>query len=86
MKAFLAFGWKPEWDVQSIKDVGWLCDGRTTFRGVSKILPGHYIVCRSFETIAQYKYWDLQFKDKVSKTGLKEAPVTASSARSRNTE
>ncbi|EOA84140.1 uncharacterized protein SETTUDRAFT_155435 [Exserohilum turcica Et28A] len=62
--AFLAFGWKPEWDVQSIKDVGWLCDGRTTFRGVSKILPGHYIVCRSFETIAQYKYWDLQFKDK----------------------
>ncbi|EUC46178.1 hypothetical protein COCMIDRAFT_36138 [Bipolaris oryzae ATCC 44560] len=64
MKAFLPFGWKPEWDVQSIKDVGWLCDGRTIFQGVSKILPGHYLVCRSFNTISQYKYWDVQFKDK----------------------
>ncbi|KAJ5060967.1 asparagine synthetase [Bipolaris maydis] len=66
MKAFLPFGWKPEWDVQSIKDVGWLCDGRTIFQGVSKILPGHYLVCRSFNTISQYKYWDIQFKDKTS--------------------
>jgi hypothetical protein len=65
MKAFLPFGWQPEWDVQSIKDVGWLCDGRTIFKGVSKILPGHYLVCRSFDTISQDKYWDVDFKDKV---------------------
>ncbi|KAI4713642.1 hypothetical protein J4E89_001089 [Alternaria sp. Ai002NY15] len=64
MKAFLPFGWEPEWDVQSIKDVGWLCDGRTIFQGVSKILPGHYLVCRSFSTISQDKYWDVDFKDK----------------------
>lgn len=65
MKAFLPFGWQPEWDVQSIKDVGWLCDGRTIFQGVSKILPGHYLVCRSFGTISQDKYWDVDYKDKV---------------------
>ncbi|KAH6861608.1 hypothetical protein B0T12DRAFT_347084 [Alternaria alternata] len=64
MKAFLPFGWQPEWDVQSIKDVGWLCDGRTIFQSVSKILPGHYLLCRSFGTISQDKYWDVEFKDK----------------------
>ncbi|KAE8830705.1 hypothetical protein PTNB85_07292 [Pyrenophora teres f. teres] len=64
MKAFLPFGWQPEWDVQSIKDVGWLCDGRTIFQKVSKILPGHYLVCRSFGSISQDKYWDVDFKDK----------------------
>lgn len=52
--------------MQSIKDVGWLCDGRTIFQGVSKILPGHYLVCRSFGTISSDKYWDVDFKDKVS--------------------
>jgi len=65
MKAFLPFGWQPEWDVQSIKDVGWLCDGRTIFQNVSKILPGHYLICRSFGSISQDKYWDVDFKDKV---------------------
>ncbi|KAA8618169.1 AsnB Asparagine synthase glutamine-hydrolyzing [Pyrenophora tritici-repentis] len=64
MKAFLPFGWQPEWDVQSIKDVGWLCDGRTVFQNVSKILPGHYLICRSFGSISQEKYWDVDFKDK----------------------
>lgn len=65
MKAFLPFGWKPEWDVQSIKDVGWLCDRRTIFQGVSKILPGHYLTCNSFATISQHRYWDNEYKDKV---------------------
>lgn len=65
MKAFLSFGWQPEWDVQSIKDVGWLCDRRTIFHGAQKILPGHYLTCLSFNTIAQHKYWDVEYKDKV---------------------
>jgi asparagine synthase (glutamine-hydrolysing) len=65
MKAFLPFKWQPTWDVQSIKDVGWLCDGRTIFEGVQKILPGHYLVCRSFNTISQDRYWDVNYKDKV---------------------
>ncbi|KAI8933076.1 hypothetical protein NX059_009720 [Plenodomus lindquistii] len=64
MKAFLPFGWQPAWDVQSIKDVGWLCDRRTIFQGVQKILPGHYLTCTSFNTISQHKYWDVEYKDK----------------------
>ena len=63
-KAFLPFGWQAEWDVQSIKDVGWLCDRRTIFQGVQKVLPGHYLTLTSFSTISQHKYWDLDFKDK----------------------
>ncbi|KAH7079477.1 hypothetical protein FB567DRAFT_571629 [Paraphoma chrysanthemicola] len=64
IKAFLPFGWQAEWDVQSIKDVGWLCDRRTLFQGVHAINPGHYVTLTSFGTIAQHKYWDLDFKDK----------------------
>lgn len=71
MKAFLPFEWKPEWDVQSIKDVGWLCDRRTIFKDVQKILPGHYLTCTSFSTVSQHKYWDNDYKDKVRRLGLR---------------
>lgn len=64
-KAFIPFQWKPEWDIQSIKDAGWLCDRRTIFNGVQKILPGHYLMVNSFSSISQHKYWDLDFNDKV---------------------
>lgn len=64
-KAFLPFGWQPEWDVQSLRDNGWLCDRRTLFQGVCKILPGHYMTCTSFGEISQHRYWDFEFKDKV---------------------
>lgn len=37
MKAFLPLGWKPEWDVRSIFDAGWVTDTRTTFKGVQKV-------------------------------------------------
>ena len=36
-KAFLSWGWKPEWDVRSIKDGGWNVDERTLFKGVKKV-------------------------------------------------
>ncbi|KAH5079905.1 hypothetical protein HBH95_084500 [Parastagonospora nodorum] len=64
IKAFLPFGWQAEWDVQSIKDVGWLCDRRTLFKDVKSINPGHYLILTSFSTVSQHKYWDLDFKDK----------------------
>lgn len=66
IKAFLPFGWQAEWDVQSIRDVGWLCDSRTLFKGVTTISPGHYMMLTDFESAVQHKYWDLDFKDKVS--------------------
>ena len=36
-KAFLALGWKPEWDVKSLLDGGWNHDQRTLFQGVYKV-------------------------------------------------
>jgi asparagine synthase (glutamine-hydrolysing) len=51
--------------VQSIKDVGWLCDRRTLFQGVHSVNPGYYLTLTSFSTMTQHKYWDLDFKDKV---------------------
>lgn len=68
MKAFLPLGWKPEWDVQSLRDAGWNHDERTIFRGVNKIRPGHYLICRSSGHIEHRQYWDVTFPDKVSFT------------------
>ncbi|KAF2826988.1 glutamine-hydrolyzing asparagine synthase [Ophiobolus disseminans] len=64
IKAFLPFGWQAEWDVQSIKDVGWLCDRRTLFQGVHSLNPGHYLTLTSFDIVTQHKYWDHEYKDK----------------------
>lgn len=36
MKALLAYGWKAEWDVQSISEGGEFTDNRTLFKGVYK--------------------------------------------------
>jgi asparagine synthetase B (glutamine-hydrolysing) len=77
IKAFLPFGWQAEWDVQSIKDVGWLCDRRTLFQGVQSINPGHYLTLTSFSTISQHKYWDLDFKDKVMRSIRKKCLKSA---------
>ncbi|KAL8800547.1 MAG: hypothetical protein Q9182_005102 [Xanthomendoza sp. 2 TL-2023] len=35
-KALLPFGWRPEWDVRSIIDKGWLTEERTLFKGLRK--------------------------------------------------
>jgi asparagine synthase (glutamine-hydrolysing) len=56
--------------VQSIKDVGWLCDRRTLFKGVHSVNPGHYMTLTSFDMATQHKYWDLEFKDKVGEEAL----------------
>lgn len=63
-KAFLALGWKPEWDVRSILDAGWNHDERTLFKGVAKIRPGHYMTLQSFGHIEQRQYWDIAYPDK----------------------
>lgn len=36
-KGCLALGWKPEWDVGSIKDGEWNYDSRTLLKGVNKV-------------------------------------------------
>jgi asparagine synthase (glutamine-hydrolysing) len=37
MKSFLSFGWKPEWDVRSLREAGWVNSDRTIFKGVKKV-------------------------------------------------
>jgi asparagine synthetase B (glutamine-hydrolysing) len=37
MKALPAFGWKPEWGMESIVSMGEYCDDRTVFEGVYKV-------------------------------------------------
>ena len=64
-KAFLPFGWKPEWDVRSIVEDGWLHDERTMFRGVRQVKPGHYMTCYSFDFIQHQAYWEAAYPDKV---------------------
>ncbi|KAI9724287.1 MAG: hypothetical protein M1828_003711 [Chrysothrix sp. TS-e1954] len=63
-KAFLPLGWKPEWDVKSIRDAGWNFDQRTIFQGVNKVRPGHYLTCASFGHIETRQYWDVEYRDK----------------------
>ena len=63
-KAFLPYGWQPEWDVRSIMDNGWVNDERTIFRGVRKVRPGYYMTYINFEHMSQRQYWDHDYPDK----------------------
>ncbi|EEH21154.1 asparagine synthase (glutamine-hydrolyzing) [Paracoccidioides brasiliensis Pb03] len=62
-KAFLPLGWKPEWDIGSIIECGWMADDRTLFKGVSKLRPGHLMEI-SEKGIEIQKYWDAEYADK----------------------
>ena len=44
-KAFLPFGWTPEWDVRSILEDGWLQDERTLFKGVKNVIIEYCYQC-----------------------------------------
>jgi len=64
-KAFLPLGWTPRWDVRAIADAGWMFDLRTLFRGVYKVLPGHYLDMTAHGGVQQVRYWDAEYEDKV---------------------
>ena len=64
-KAFLPMGWEPEWDVGAIVDGGWMMDDRTLFKGVKKVLPGHWMEVTEERGIQTRKYWDAEYEDKV---------------------
>ncbi|KAI4137279.1 MAG: hypothetical protein LQ341_005215, partial [Variospora aurantia] len=63
-KALLPFGWRPEWDVRSIIDKGWLTEERTIFKRLRKIRPGSYLTCLSLDHITEAQYWDHDYPDK----------------------
>ncbi|OAX85389.1 asparagine synthase (glutamine-hydrolyzing) [Emergomyces africanus] len=62
-KAFLPLGWKPEWDVGAIIDKGWMVDDRTLFKGVKKVLPGHWLEI-SKKGLDLHTYWEPDYADK----------------------
>ncbi|KAJ7762653.1 putative asparagine synthase [Mycena metata] len=61
MKAFMALGWKAAWDVESIAQSGVFCDDRTVFKGVNKLSPGNFVLCRSSGYMKVQAYWDLTY-------------------------
>ena len=64
IKAFLPFGFKPEWDIDSVVNSGIMIDSRTMFKGVSKLLPGHYMTATLSGSIEIRRYWDADYPDK----------------------
>ncbi|CAK5108766.1 unnamed protein product [Aphanomyces euteiches] len=63
-KAFLAMGWKPEWDVASIADNGIFSDTRTLFRGVNKVRPASCLTVTTTGTITTAIYFEPDYPDK----------------------
>ncbi|KAH9236489.1 hypothetical protein K456DRAFT_33673 [Colletotrichum gloeosporioides 23] len=63
-KAFLPLGWKPQWDVGAIVDGGWMQDGRSLFKGVKKVPPGHWMEISKDGVMQIHQYWDADYKDK----------------------
>ncbi|KAJ5774430.1 hypothetical protein N7457_009326 [Penicillium paradoxum] len=64
MKCFLPFGWKPEWDIQGMRECRWMLGTGTMFKGVHSVPPGHYITSRNFSPIKEAVYWDAEYPDK----------------------
>ncbi|KAK2028333.1 asparagine synthase [Colletotrichum zoysiae] len=63
-KAFLPLGWNPLWDVGAIVEGGWMQDGRSLFRGVQKLPPGHWMEVSKDGVMKLHQYWDSDYKDK----------------------
>ncbi|KAJ6466037.1 putative asparagine synthase [Mycena vitilis] len=61
MKGFLPFGWKAEWDVDSVVQNGDFSDDRTVFKGVNKLMAGHFLLFRPTGYLKTQAYWDLTY-------------------------
>ncbi|KAL0566412.1 hypothetical protein V5O48_015604 [Marasmius crinis-equi] len=62
MKALLPLGWKPEWDLQSLVQMGDYNDRRTVFKGVHKLPPGHQLTSHGGR-VKIMPYWDNSYPD-----------------------
>lgn len=72
MKTFLAMGWKPKWDVQSVFQAGWIIDDRSLFKGVKKLMPGYWMELTLPEgQLRRHLYWDSDYNDKVGLLPIK---------------
>ena len=64
IKAFLPLGLEPEWDIHSTVNYGIDCDSRTLFKGISKLMPGHYMTATLSGSLSIHQYWDADYPDK----------------------
>lgn len=67
IKAFLALGWEPAWDVDSLMNNGVMFDCRTAFKGVNKLPPAHYMAASSAGSIQIRPYWCQKYANKLVK-------------------
>jgi asparagine synthase (glutamine-hydrolysing) len=61
---FMYAGFEPELDANGLADylTFQFCLGeKTLFRGVNKLLPGHYLLVKPDGSVTTHKYWDLDF-------------------------
>ncbi|KAK6207424.1 asparagine synthetase [Colletotrichum tabaci] len=64
IKAFLPMGWRPEWDVAAIASGAAMQGEGTLFKGVKKVLPGHWMRFARDGSVKQHRYWDANYGDK----------------------
>ncbi|KAE9569368.1 Amidase [Colletotrichum fructicola] len=64
MKSFLKFGKGMEWGVRELREQSWRVGSETYFKGIYRVLPGHYLVARPGEQEYQVPYWDVEYPDK----------------------
>ncbi|KAK5682848.1 hypothetical protein LTS12_029201, partial [Elasticomyces elasticus] len=64
MKAFLAFGWQPEWCIRSLRNNTWQGPSATFFKGVRKVQAGNYLISQHYGPVEQVPFWDLDYPDK----------------------
>ncbi|PWY83434.1 asparagine synthetase [Aspergillus heteromorphus CBS 117.55] len=77
MKSFLPFGWRPEWDVVSLQEKGWMYGPGMFFKGVYRVRPGQYLVSRGFNEGEVRTYWDLDYPCKHDAYPESEADTVA---------
>ncbi|KAG7070915.1 asparagine synthase [Colletotrichum scovillei] len=67
IKGFLPMGWEPEWDVDAICSGAAALGEGTLFKGVKKVLPGHWVRFGRDGSVTQLRYWDAEYADKAVK-------------------
>ncbi|UQC77634.1 asparagine synthetase [Colletotrichum lupini] len=67
IKGFLPMGWGPEWDVDVICSGAAVLGEGTLFKGVKKVLPGHWVRFGRDGSVTQHRYWDAEYVDKTVK-------------------
>ncbi|RCI12653.1 hypothetical protein L249_0787 [Ophiocordyceps polyrhachis-furcata BCC 54312] len=74
-KAFLPMGWTPEWDMAGITNCGWFLDDRTIFKGVKRLMPGHWMEINDQGGMEIRRYWDADYPEKVRPSSYNAAHI-----------